>query len=766
MQFKKKSLLFFVLFSFSLFGFSQVLIEGKVIDSESGVPLSDVEISATENKVLTKSDANGKFEVTQFGRYTFQKIGYKTEVVLIKKEGLSVIQLKINPSELSEVIVNSNQIPQKLRKATTTISVVSKADIERANNINFAPVLNRTPGIFMQSGALNTNRITIRGIGSRNLFGTSKIRAYFKDIPLTNGSGETTIEDFELASLARLEITKGAVSSIYGAGLGGTIHLIPENAYLSQSNINQELTVGSYGLFKGVTNFNFGNSKNSFRAVYSTTESDGYRENNNYSRQTLTLTTNHFISPKDNLSILASYVNLKAFIPSSINETTYLNDPESAAFTWKQSQGFEDSKRGLLGISWHHDYKDNLKQSTSVFGSFRSAYEPRPFDILEENTLAFGIRSRLLGQAQLFNHDLKWTFGGELFNDIYTSKTYENPYENFPQGTGSVEGEPLSDFKENRAYYNAFLETDYAISNKTTLSIGFNLNQTWYQLDDNFTVSESNPDQSGDFSFKTILSPKFRLSHVILENLSVFTSISHGFSPISLNETLLPDGQINTSLNPETGWNYEIGSRGEFLNNRLQFNVALYRLNIKNLLVARRTAEDQFVGINAGKTQHDGLELELNYNWLNEKPFTLSTFVNYTLNNFKFEEFIDDTADYSGNDLTGVPSDVFNAGIDFNSDLGIYGNLNHQFVGSMPITDSNSLYTDSYSLTNLKVGYRTNISKHLSFNVFFGINNIFDTKYASQILINATGFGGSAPRYYYPGNPTNHFTGFNLNYLF
>jgi len=247
-------------------------------------------------------------------------------------------------------------------------------------------------------------------------------------------------------------------------------------------------------------------------------------------------------------------------------------------------------------------------------------------------------------------------------------------------------------------------------------------------------VSDDNPDQSGEFKFKSIVSPKLGVSHLISEHLSVFSSISHGFSPLSLEEALLPDGQINTNLKPETGWNFEIGARGSSSDNKLHYNASIYRLDIKNLLVSRRTAEDQFIGINAGRTQHDGLELALNYNWIQKENSALSTFLNYTHNNFIFKDFIDDANDFSGNDLTGVPKNVLNAGIDFVTTLGLYGNINHQYVGSMPITDSNSLYSDSYNLTNFKLGYQKNLNKTLKLNVFFGLNNIFDTAYASQIF--------------------------------
>lgn len=759
---------YFILIALFLnsFCYSQVKINGKVVGIENSEALSYVKIIDVKTKNTTISNVSGYFEVSKTGTYLFSKEGYIEKIIQLKNNQYHIIQLSINPSELNEVIINANHIPKKLKKATASISIISSSDIQRSNNTNFAPILNRTPGVFMQTGALNTNRITIRGVGSRNLFGTSKIRAYFKDIPLTNGSGSTTIEDFELASISRFEIIKGAASSIYGAGLGGTIHLTPQNAYLNNSNFNSELSIGSFGLTKGIININHGSKKNSFRAVYSNTHSDGYRENNEYNRQTFTVTSNHFLSDKDDISFLVSYVDLKAFIPSSINENTFLNNPETAAFTWKQAKGYEDSKRGIFGVSWNHKYNSNLKQATSIFTSFRDAYEPRPFDILKEKVFAIGFRSRLLGNGKLFNNNFNWTIGGEFFKDTYTYGTFENLYEDFPAGTGSVEGNRLSDFKENRNYYNIFAEVNYDISEKTSLSIGLNFNKTGYKLNDNFPISDTNPDQSGSFKFKNIVSPKIGVSHLLSDNLSIYSNVSHGFSPLSLEETLLPDGQINMDLKPETGWNFEIGTRGSLVKNRLQYNVSIYQLDIKNLLVSRRVAQNQYIGINAGRTQHKGLELDLNYKWTTKETFLIRTFLNYTLNNFTFKEFIDDTNDFSGNDLTGVPTDIFNAGIDFDSEFGIYGNINFQYVGRIPITDSNNLYSDSYNLTNFKIGYKTNLNKKLKLNVFTGINNIFDMAYASQILINTSGFGGSAPRYYYPGNPVNYYTGININYNF
>ena len=763
LKFSLKKLLACFLLLLAALGYSQKKINGKVIDS-NGLVLKDVAITL-KNNYITNSNAEGYFVLSCKGSFVFKKKGYNSKIVNLQETKFYVIQPLINPHELNEVIVSANHIPKQLKKETASVAVIAKKDINRSNHTDFAPVLNRTPGVFMQNGVLNTNRITIRGVGARNPFGTAKIRAYFKDIPLTNGSGTTTLEDFELASIATIEISKGAASSAYGAGLGGLVRLNPQNANLNEFFLQPEFSIGSFGLEKSILTANYGTDQHAVKAVYSTTNSDGFRENNEYSRTTLTINSNHFFDDKNELTFLASYVNLKAFIPSSLNENDFRNNPESAAFTWQKAKGFEDSQRGIFGLSWNHTYNNEVKQITSIFSSFRENYEPRPFNILSEKTAAFGIRSRLLGSYQLINRKIKWTVGGELFNDNYTYQTLENLYRDIPKETGSIAGELLSDFKEDRNYYNFFAEANYEFSENTTLSVGFNLNNTWYKLDDRFPISENNPDQSGDFSFNTIFSPKVGLSHLFSKNISIFTTVSHGFSPISLEETLLPDGQINIDLKPETGWNFEIGVRGNFLEDKLFFNFSIYRLAIENLIVSRRTTLDQFIGINAGKTQHDGFEAAVTYNWIKNNNLSVSTFTNLTVNSYTFKKFIDEDNDFSGNNLTGVPDAVFNTGVDFNFAVGIYGNVNYQYVGSMPITDANTFYSDSYKLTSLKVGYVFKFLKEIQVNAFLGINNLFDEKYASQILINASSFGGNAPRYFYPANPVNYFTGINFKYV-
>jgi iron complex outermembrane receptor protein len=754
-------LVFLFILSFPFYGQN---ITGKIIDAENSIEITNVQIINLDATFSTSSDTDGSFSIPKSDTYIFNKNGFISRTIFITKSNFLIITLEAKPEYLEEIQIITSNFKSDLKKLSTAIAVISKQEISSNNLINYAPILNSVSGVFMQNGTLTTNRITIRGIGSRNLFGTSKIRAYYQDIPLTNGSGESTIEDIEMSSLGRIEIWKGPSSSLYGAGLGGTIQLIPRKGQFDHYSIDGNYTFGSFGLKKYGLGLNLGDIKNSAIINYSNTHSDGYRENNEMDRQVITITSNHFLNDNNKLIFIGNYIDLKAFIPSSLNEDDYHNNPEFAASSWADAKGYEDYKKALIGLSWQHSYNSKTKQYTSIFTSLLDSYEPRPFNILEEKTNAIGLRTRLLSESEVFNNLLKWTLGGEIFNDNNAYKTFENLYKDFPPGTGSVQGDILSDFKEIRTYYNLFFDLKYILTNKTTLSLGLNFNQTFYTLKDEY--QKNGKDFSGNYGFDPILSPKIGLTHQFNKNLSIYATISHGFSPPTLEETLLPNGLINTDIKPETGWNFEIGSRGDFIQNKLFYDVALYRMNVNNLLVARRTSQDEFIGINAGSTQYNGLEITLNYYLVQSKKINLLFANSASFNDFKFKDFVYLENDYSGNQLTGMPKFSFNSNLHLDTNFGLYAYLNYFYVGEIPMRDDNSIYSDEYQLVNTKVGYKNSISKKIQLDVFVGINNLFNEKYASMLLINAGSFGNNAPRYYYPGEPINYYSGLNLKYNF
>lgn len=741
---------------------AQTVVRGQVLDWETQAPLSGANISAIDRDEGTFTEDDGRFELlTGASEIAVSYIGYKTQRIAIEGETLSLtIELKPTAtSGIGVVVVEDSPIQ---RQTAAPVQKILTDQLQRDDGLSIRPALNRVSGVYMHSGALNTNRITIRGIGNRSPFGTTKIRAYFNDIPLTTGVGETTIEDLDLTLLDQVEVWKGPTASVYGAGLGGMIHLKSWGKEVQPTTaLSTYYQTGSFGLSRNVNRFKYysPDEKVQLQLNANFTHSDGYRENNRYDRSSLTALGRIEANEKNEVSFLANYIDLKSFIPSSINQTDFENNPEVAAANWAAIMGFEDYQKLLLGLSNRHFFfkKDsgrNLSNTTSIFATTRTAYEPRPFNILRENSQAMGFRSRFdWNDHQFRGTGDGWaphlSLGIEYFRENYDWQTYEI--------NDAERGAILSDNQELRRYYNLFWEAHFKFGDKFFSTLGVNLNQTDYQLED-FYLSDG--DISGNYDFEAILSPRLGLGYNLSEQVTLFGVVSHGFSSPTLEETLAPEGGINPEIQPERGWNFELGSRGN-LWSRLSYDISVFSMQIKDLLVARRTAQDQFVGVNAGKTEHNGLEVFLDY----RQPFSSGEwgfFTTYTYADYRFEEFVDGDADYSGNELTGTAPHSVHAGINLDLNAGFYGNINYQFLDAMPMRDDNSIYSDSWQVVNLKLGYKKTIAKRFKLDLHFGVNNIADEHYASMVLINASSFGGAAPRYYYPGLPRHYYGGIQV----
>ena len=739
-------------------GKAQYTINGKVVDASNEAGLPGVNLQVNDSLVYaTDLQGNFKFEVNSPSvTIKASYVGYDTKTVTTGGKLPVVIEMKASQFMLGEVVVTAYESKQKIRDIPGSISLITKKDLSVDNDVNVVPALNRVPGIYMQDGAYNTNRLTIRGIGARSLFGTSKIRAYYDNIPLTTGDGETTIEDIDPSLIDRIEIIKGPSSSLYGAGLGGTVLISSFQPSIDQKNIQYKVSGGSYGYLKNSLTGEAGLSNIKIAAGVNHIHSNGYRENNLFNRTTAGVSAKTRLGKGTNLALLMNYINLFGQIPSSLDKKTYDEDPQSAASSWKASKGFENYDKLLSGADLTQALGNSSSLDASVFWSYRKSYERRPFNILTELSRSWGSRIKISNTVKLFGRELNSVLGYEYFEDRYFWKTIEN--------ANNAEGALLSDNKEGRRNMNIFVKTDYTLPTKTILTAGLNMNLTDYHYLDLF--STDNIDNSGNYTFGTTWSPRVGLSQPLNKHINLYASISHGFSPPSLSETLTPAGNINPDIKPETGLNYETGVRGFPVGSRWYVDLSVYTLQVRNLLVARRTGPDEFIGVNAGKTSHKGIEFNTNFHILGTgqgKASDLIVYFTYNLSDFNFTDFVDDTINYSGNRLTGVPRSEVNAGLNFFTRAGIYADLAYRFVDKMPVNDANSVFTDPYHLFNLKAGFRKELSGRISIDVFGIINNILNEKYASMIQVNASP-APNGPRYFYPGLPRNYYAGLSVNY--
>jgi iron complex outermembrane receptor protein len=668
----------------------------------------------------------------------------------------------IHTATLKEVIISSYHINDSLLNAPASISILNTQDIQRNNLSDITPVLNTIPGVLMQSGGINTNRISIRGIGARTPYGTNKIRAFYGSIPLTSGDSETTIEDIDLEVIDQIEVIKGPLSSLYGAGLGGAILITPKFSSTMGSRAAISTTHGSYGLMKNTISYGLSGSSASLNINYHKLETGGYRENSAYKREGVTLAGELFRREKSRLTYFGNYTYMKAYIPSSIDKATFDTNPGAAAATWRAAKGYEQYDSWLGGLAYDWETASWLRNSTSVFINAKENYEPRPFDILTQNTTAYGARTQFSGSFRLGSIKPEFIIGAEYFNDGFKGGTYENLYQD-NNGQGSLEGERLTGTEQQRDFINAFAQLRVHLSRKLEMQAGVNYNKTNFRLDNTFPAGAVS---SEGYSYDGIWSPQLSLLYKPSKLQTIYVSASRGFSLPAIEETLTADGTINPNIKPENGYNFEAGGKFYLPNKNMYAEVSLYRMQIQDLLVAQRVGDDQYIGINAGETLHQGIEALVNYNWHLDRILTVQPYIAVSIGKYEFKEFVNNDVDYSGNELTGVPKNKINAGLLLQTGFGAYFSSDYYYVDRIPMNDANTAYNDSYHLLNLKAGCRFEVFRGFTSHITAGVNNVTDTKYASMVLVNATGFNGASPRYYYPGLPANYYANLSFSYYF
>lgn len=742
-------------------------IEGRILSAYSGEPVAGAVVVVEDTDLKVTSGPDGKFllKLPQLPvRLGVSAANFKKEYYTVyAREDEHLVYLIPVAESLSEVILRSTIIPQELLNTPASVSVLSEADLEKYDETNIVTALNSVSGVYVHQGALNTNKISIRGIGARSQYSTNRVKAYFMEIPISTAEGETTLDDIDQTVVERAEIIKGPVSSVYGAGLGGVINLYAAEPDVDGFMAKTSSIYGSFNLLKNMLQTSWSSENADLVATYNSLTSDGYRENGSYRRDSFNFNGKVEAGEKNLVGVFAQFTDLKAYIPSSLNIDDFVNNPSSAAFTWAASQGYESYRKGMFGLSNRHTFSEDFSNVSSVYLNFRDGYEPRPFDILNENHHATGARTKFLFQSEFFALPSEVSFGAETYWAWYNVSTFENLYEDFSE-EGSIPGRTLSYNTQDRSYYNIFAQWNLALTQKLNLETGLNYNATKYELNDQF--HDDLLDQSGEYRFQDIFSPRLGLVYSLTPEKNLYLSVSHGFSTPTVAETLTPEGLINTELEPETGINYEIGFKGNFFNNRLYTEVAAYSIQVENLLVAERVGEDQYIGRNAGKTDHNGLEFLVNYNFLISDWITAGAYVNASFNAFEFDEFVDNEIDLSGNALPAVPDNSINAGLEISTEFGVQFFANYQHEGQMPLNDENSAFTEAYDLVHVKASYTLDLLEDWEIKIFGGINNVLDEHYAASIVPNAVGFGGASPRYYYPGNPVNYYGGVSLRYMF
>lgn len=655
------------------------------------------------------------------------------------------------PIALKDVEVHAfyNKLASKRFPGGIYLLNPDQTDLKDPININ--GLLNKLPSVFSHTGTAGTSRVTIRGIGTRSLYGTRKINAYLNDIPITTGGGDTYFDDIDMADISNIEIIGTPASGVYGPALGGTI-LLTSEPQLSVRKVSVNSTLGSYGLLKYDASANFGTTGNSTYVSIRNINSAGYRENNEYKRNSFFLNHQRFGKRSDWEFLLMGSI-VKDEIPSSIDSLTLANKPRAAAANWLKTNGRENNHHLIIGITNRTELKSAIKSNLTVYGNFKKSEEVRPFNFLYEDNNAVGAKLYLSWNPQKAN-GLTILSGISGSIEQYIPTLFENT-----DGLGT-KGNKTGKSRQDIYMTSTFLMADYKPNDKHYLSVGLTTSKYSFSNLDYFIT----PERKEKYDNRVNVSPRIAYSFALTNQHYVFGTVSHGFSYPALDEVRYSSGAINDSILPEHAWCYEIGTKGTFRRAGIHYSIAAYYMPVYDLIVPKRIAEDSYIGSNAGKTSHQGLELSLS----GKLPISLSPLLEYrisaTLNNIRFVKFEQDGISYDGNMLPGVPSRRYYGWIRLNAFKTLFWESEVHYVGKMAMNDLNSRYTREYLVYNMKAGFHTGLINHMQLQAALAVFNVSNEKYASMILINAPSSRGALPRYYYPALPRNYTFEIKMSY--
>ncbi|MDO8548884.1 MAG: TonB-dependent receptor, partial [Ignavibacteria bacterium] len=538
-----KKILFILIIGiyFSVTSFAQTFsISGKVTDTLNN-HLPNVNIIVLETNIGTTANFNGEYVIEKLppGVYNleFSIIGYESQIVkviLVNKPVTANVILVEKPIESEQVIVTAGKYEQRISELPVSVEVLGAELLSKKNFTNLEDALRYVPGINMTD-----DQISIRGSSGYSRGAGSRVLLAIDGLPFYTGdTGETIWEVIPMTVLDRVEIIKGAASSLYGStAIGGVVNLItrkiPEKqfvylksyvgAYDKPSHDEWDWS-GEYRIFNGQI-ISYANTFNNFGITtsFSRLEDPGYRLNNFSKRYIGFIKSDLKFSSNSSLILLANI-----FTKKSGNFVYWRNSRNALVPPQSDIGQVVKANRHMFGVIYKHILNDDIL--LNVKGSYYyTDWEDGATPNNKSNT------DLLRGEAQLntsLSNSLIMVSGIEASGTQVSSTLFGNP---------------------DAFSFGAYTHVDWKFDFPLIASLG--LRYDYNKLD---TINGSNA-----------FSPKLGLNYKFSDYIIFRTSLGTGFraptpaeaftSTIASGITVKPNPNLKseTNITIEGGINYK-----------------------------------------------------------------------------------------------------------------------------------------------------------------------------------------------------------------
>ena len=656
---------------------------------------------------------------------------------------------------LGEIVIKAYEQNRKLIDVAAPIGLTGQAQLKRFGNTSILPAVNIIPGVRMEERSPGSYRLNVRGSSLRSPFGVRDVKIYLNEIPLTDPSGNTYLNELSYYNFNSIEIIKGPASSLYGASIGGAmlIHTAPANWY---NGASLDYSLGSYNNQNIHVGVRAGSEDRQNTFNYAHQNSDGYRVQTKMRRDIATWESLLKVNDKQSLHAFISYSDLFYQTPGGLTLAQYNANPKQARPQAGAQPGAVQNKAAIYqkifiaGFSNGYQFDEHWSNTTSVYGAYTDFTNPgiRVYEFRKEPH--FGGRSVFTFKKQMKQAVVQLNAGVEAQKGFFNTKDFGNK-------AGVADSIQL-DNNINLWQYMIFAQADVKLPHGFIVTAGISYNKSSVQ----FINLLARPATTQERTFENKLPPHLGVLKKVTNNISIYGSIARGFSPPTVSEMLRSDGMFGTNLQPQDGIDYELGLRGDLIHGKLYFDVSGFWFHLQNTIVQRIDSTGIYYYVNAGSTRQNGLEYYLSYNLAGHPDRFISLakiWISHAFHDFHYSSFKQVNTDYSGKRLPGVPEQTIITGLDVACKVGLYLNFTYNYTDLIYLNDANTDHATSFNLVGARLGYRQSFHHKLWMDVFAGADNLGNIKYSLGNDINA-----AAGRYYNTAPGRNYFAGVSLQW--
>ncbi len=601
---KKLFLLLFLLVTTQIFSQSYNL-SGVVSDS-SGVPLIGANVILQQTSYGAATDSQGRFSITSLkpGKYSIEvsMIGYASKFLSnlnITNKSISlniILSKKIIESE--QVVVTAGKYEQKISELPVSANIISSEELAKKDITDLSDMMRFVPGVNMVD-----DQISIRGSSGYSRGAGTRVLLEIDGIPyFTGDTGEIIWEILPVSEIQKVEVIKGAASSLYGSSaIGGVVNIITQPIkHKPQTYIKTGIGVydnPSYDEwdwskeFRPFTQLTLAHSqrfgKFGLSASLTRLSNTGYKQSGFYTRYIGYVKGIYNFSPVSSITFFANTLNQHS------GNFLYWKNLKNALVPPDADQGQSvNANRYMFGGIYKNvlgnDILLNIKASY-----YRTSWNDQTSSFDTSKTNLFR------GEVQInksFGNDLVLITGAEFTTSRVNSNLFGSP---------------------NSLGLGAYAHVDYSFSPVLRMSLGI-------RYDFN-RLNNSNSSNA--------ISPKIGMNYHFSDKLILRTSFGTGFRAPTLAEafTSTTAGGLtikpNPNLKPETNWTFEVGANYKAFKN-LDFDLAVFQNEFKNFIEAGVDPVDGLAHFsNLTRARIQGLEFNSNINLLNDK---IKLSLNYT----------------------------------------------------------------------------------------------------------------------------------------